>query len=228
MRVWDIHPGYLNRESLLGEHREVHALFSIIGNNRTGYARHPETMRWRGSMGALVTRHDLLAQEMLLRGYRHLSPGPGVEASPWPDAYIDAPHEQLVILAGKYRGKDPGRIPLPGNAQQLWAQHKYSVLARDPELYRHIGPEAAHTKTRGYFQELARTLTETIRVRPQEGRLLNALLHMWGYVSELGTGHCSPPRTPADLVREIRQRAVRHGVRYLLESTALSDLACWV
>jgi len=25
MRVWDINPGYLNRQSLLGEHRELQA-----------------------------------------------------------------------------------------------------------------------------------------------------------------------------------------------------------
>ena len=228
MRVWDIHPGYLNRESLLGEHREVHALFSIIGNDRRGYAHHPETMRWRACMGTLVLRHDLLVQEMALRGYRHLSPGPDAEASAWPDVYIDTPHEQLVIIAGKYQGKDPGRIPLPGSAQQLWAQHKYSVLARDPDLYRHIGHEAARTMTQGYFEELACILTETIRTRPPEGRLMNALLHMWGYVSGQGAAHHSRPETPAELIGEIRTRSVKHGVRYLLESTALSDLACWV
>ncbi|MDD4764978.1 MAG: pyrimidine dimer DNA glycosylase/endonuclease V, partial [Atribacterota bacterium] len=28
MRVWDVHPGYLSDKSLLGEHVEIHALFS--------------------------------------------------------------------------------------------------------------------------------------------------------------------------------------------------------
>ena len=228
MRVWDIHPGYLNRESLLGEHREVHALFSIIGSDRKGYARHPETMRWRGSMGALVLRHDLIVQEMLLRGYRHLSPGPVEERSPWPGAYINPPHEQFVILAGKYHGKGQGRIPLPGDARQLWAQHKYSVLARDPELYKRIGPETARAKTKDYFRDLARLLTETLRTRPAEGRHMNALLHMWGHVSSLDPAHSRPPGTPAEIIAEIRRRSARHGIRYLLESTALSDLACWV
>ena len=34
MRIWDVNPGYLNRQSLLGEHRELHAIFSIIKNNK--------------------------------------------------------------------------------------------------------------------------------------------------------------------------------------------------
>lgn len=226
MRVWDIHPGYLNSRSLLGEHREVHALFSVILGNKTGYARHPETLRWRDCLGALAIRHDLLVQEMLLRGYRHRSPGPAVEASPWPAGYIDPPHEQVSLLARKYLEKPCGRIPLPMNAQQLWAQHKYSILARDPELYRHIGSEAARRKDREFFHELARILVEALRSEPPAGRLMNALLHMWGYVSGLESARDGHPGTPADLIREIRERSVRHGVRYLLESTALSDLAC--
>jgi len=30
MRLWDINPGYLNRQSLLGEHRELHGIVSIL------------------------------------------------------------------------------------------------------------------------------------------------------------------------------------------------------
>jgi len=48
MRVWDINPGYLNRQSLLGEHRELHGIISIIVNKKKGYANHPETVRWVG------------------------------------------------------------------------------------------------------------------------------------------------------------------------------------
>jgi hypothetical protein len=34
MRVWDADPGYLNRQSLLGEHREIHAILSIVTKDR--------------------------------------------------------------------------------------------------------------------------------------------------------------------------------------------------
>jgi hypothetical protein len=68
MRIWDIHPGYLNRNSLLGEHRELHALVSICVHGKKGYAHHPETLRWREFLHALALRHDILVAEMELRG----------------------------------------------------------------------------------------------------------------------------------------------------------------
>jgi hypothetical protein len=227
MRVWDIHPGYLNRESLLGEHREVHALLSIIINHKLGYARHPETMRWRGCLGALVFRHDCLVEEIRFRGYRHLSPAPEIPGSPWPKVFIDPPAGQLSILEQKYRMKQPGRIPLPQNVQQLWAHHKYSVMARDAELYKTIGPEASRRKGREYFEGIALTLVGALRVNPSQGRLLNALQHMWGYVSSLGSETNSPPGDPLELIAEIQKRSLEYNVSYLLESTALTDLAYW-
>lgn len=228
MRIWDIHPGYLSRASLLGEHRELHAIVSIILNNRKGYARHPETMRWRGCLGALGVRHGLLVEEMLLRGYRHLSPVPDGQGSSWPGVYIDQPGGQFAILEGRYGDGDQGRIPLPHSADRLWAQHKYSVLARDPGLYRDIGRQAARRKGGEFFHDLARTLAESLRTPPPQGRLMNALEHMWGYVSDLDPDRSGHPGTPAGFITEIRYRSLRHGVRYLLESTALSDLSYWV
>jgi hypothetical protein len=59
---------------LLGEHRELHALWSVIVNGKKGYARHPETLRWRGKLKALYSRHDALVREMAVRGYAHQSP----------------------------------------------------------------------------------------------------------------------------------------------------------
>jgi hypothetical protein len=227
MRVWDIHPGYLNRESLLGEHREVHAVLSIIINQKSGYARHPETMRWRDCLGALVFRHDCLVEEMGFRGYRHLSPAPDIPGSPWPIVFIDPPAGQLSILEQKYRMKHPGRIPLPHNAQQLWAHHKYSVMARDAELYNSIGPEAARRKGRDYFEGLALNLVGALRANPSQGGLLNALQHMWGYVSSLGSETNSPPGDPLELIAEIQKRSLQYNVSIILESTALTDLAYW-
>jgi hypothetical protein len=61
---------------LLGEHRELHAIWSVLVNGKKGYACHPETLRWRGKLRALYSRHDALVHEMALRGYRHRTPLP--------------------------------------------------------------------------------------------------------------------------------------------------------
>lgn len=137
MRIWDIHPGYLNRQSLLGEHRELHGVAAILSKGLAGYGRHPETLRWTDLGWALHQRHRMLAAEMAFRGYRDRSPvrlrkAPGR----WPETFIDAPGEQFARLAEKYAAKEPGRIRLPRSTHELWAQHKYSLLARDQAAYR--------------------------------------------------------------------------------------------
>jgi uncharacterized protein YbgA (DUF1722 family) len=228
MRVWDINPGYLNRQSLLGEHREIHAVVSVLTNEKQGYARHPETRRWRQALWALKIRHDLVVSEMALRGYHHRSPVRTSGAQAWPEAFIDTPGRQFTLLRTKYRHRALGRIPLPRTLQQLWAQHKYSVLARDPAYYRRIGTWVAAQNRGTSLEELARELVEILRVPPAEGRLVNALQHMWGYVSAFARLTATDLQRPVAVLTAIRALAITHQIRYLLESTALSELRVWM
>jgi len=228
MRIWDIPPGYLNRQSLLGEHRELHGIVSIIVNKKKGYANHPETLRWVGYGWALKQRHQLLVAEMHLRGYSHQSPvKTRSKKDSWPEIFIDSPIEQYRILTSKYQDKEPGRIPLPKNAQELWRHHKYSVMARDVNLYKKLGPEVAQMKPSQDFSELARLLCHILRKKPQSGNLRNALLHMWGYVSdsETSNAHINSSKNQ-DLMHYIQEKAANDT--YLKESTALSELTAWL
>lgn len=222
MRIWDVNPGYLDRKRLLGEHRELHGLCNIISLNRKGYSRHPETLRWVTHIPALCQRHRLLVAEMQLRGYSHHSPLPDTdEHIIWPAILIDTPCRQLELLDEKQKHEDSARIPIPVNTQQLWAQHKYSVMARDPVLYTHIGPEVAQGIYRQDFAGLAELLVMTLRRHASPGHLHNALNHMWGYVSGSGI---PAPADSATLLKTIRILVVERQEKYLLESTALSDL----
>jgi hypothetical protein len=74
MRIWDISPSKLCRQHLLGEHRELHALWIILTTNKKGYRKHPETKRWEGKLAALYKRHEDEVQEMAVRNYHHHSP----------------------------------------------------------------------------------------------------------------------------------------------------------
>jgi len=74
MRIWDISPRRLCRNHLLGEHRELHAIWTVLTEGKTGYSRHPETLRWKGRLKALYIRHQRLVEEIKRRGYRHKSP----------------------------------------------------------------------------------------------------------------------------------------------------------
>jgi len=110
MRIWDINPGYLNRQSLLGEHRELHGIVSIITQKKKGYSKHPETLRWSGYGWALKQRHRLLATEMALRGYVDRSPVlTRSRNGQWPVVYIDAPavSDTGVKIQEQRSGPDP-------------------------------------------------------------------------------------------------------------------------
>jgi hypothetical protein len=103
MRVWDVPPGRLCRNHLLGEHAELHAIWSVLTQGKSGYANHPETQRWKGKLKALYTRHERIAAEIARRGYKHKSPleaelAVGDESQ---DEYVDPPDEQMRMLAGK-------------------------------------------------------------------------------------------------------------------------------
>jgi len=230
MRIWDVNPGYLNRQSLLGEHRELHGIVSIIKHNKKGYSNHPETLRWVDYGWALKQRHKLLVAEMNLRGYIDKSPvllrsKPGI----WPECYIDAPAKQISILREKYKTLESGRIPLPGNAQDYWAQHKYSVMARDISAYKNIGKWVTSRSGSKELPKVAIEVSALLRNAPEQRLKENALLHMWGYVSKYSSisGKELDSLSMATLLNNIQKLSLSNNIKYLIESTSLSELSAW-
>jgi hypothetical protein len=71
MRIWDIPPSKLCTKHLLAEHHELHAIWNILTQNKSGYSKHPETLRWKGKLAALYQRHEELVDEMISRNYIH-------------------------------------------------------------------------------------------------------------------------------------------------------------
>jgi len=182
MRVWDINSGYLSNKNLLGEHVEIHAIFSVITNNKKGYANHPETKRWVKNLYALKLRHDLIVIEMNIRNYNHKSPIEYNKKTKFPKTFIDLPHIQFEILKKKYLSKpnNIGRIPLPKNIQELWAQHKYSMMARNPNRYKEIGKLLSNPKQyKITFEKLSLEFIDMLRTKPPINRMTNAIEHMW-------------------------------------------------
>lgn len=222
MRIWDINPGFLNDQSLLGEHRELHGIHSIISKGKSGYSRHPETLRWVSHLPALVIRHELLLEEMKLRGFNHHSPLLGdTNNGEWPAIFIDSPAAQYRLLENKYVEKKQGRTPLPPNIQTLWAAHKYSVMARSPSSYSEIGKRVAAGDVT--FDTLSEKLVLLLHTPPPRGRLTNAVFHMWGYISDYS--QLNPQeQTNIELLQEIQEKSRAYNVEYLIHSTALSEL----
>jgi len=106
MRVWDIPPKKLCRNHLLGEHRELHAIWVVITKNKKGYSKHPETLRWKGKLRSLYARHEKLVEEMQKRGYNHKSTlssklATGIKKQ---SNYVDSIQSQINILKRKRCG----------------------------------------------------------------------------------------------------------------------------
>ena len=103
LRIWNLHPALLCRNHLLGEHRELHCIWTVLTEGKRGYSRHPETLRWRGRLAALYQRHDALVIEMTARGYNHSSPldrrlARGRRSQ---DRFVDNIEGQLRMLSAK-------------------------------------------------------------------------------------------------------------------------------
>jgi hypothetical protein len=228
VRIWDLPAGYLNRQSLLGEHRELHGIYNILTAGKKGYSRHPETLRWSGAIGGLVCRHQLLVSEMQLRGYLDRTPlKPPHVGITWPITFVTNPLDQVALLRKKYVGQDKGRIPLPKNAQELWAHHKYSVMARSVQTYQRIGRIVARQTSRGAMEDLINELVAILRERPETKGLTNAVEHMWGYVRQSASADevvCAR-RSVSGMLVQTQIVTMRTREKYLMHSTALSELA---
>ena len=151
-----------------------------------------------------------------------------MEATRWPDSSC-TPSRQLRLTCENHSHDENARIPTPKNAQQLWAQHKYSILARDANFYRQLGPRVARLNTDSEYSDLANELTYSLRRQPSEGGLRNAAQHMWGHVSgnkKMSSNFVDWPISR--LLDEIKHRAVDQDEYYLLHSTALTELETWV
>lgn len=231
LHIWDLHPGYFTARDLEAELRVIHRLLTSIdegtANSNISAA---EWQRWSQYGQALALRYSLVAEEMSLRGIEHAEPVAVIQWPViWPSGFTVPPGQQFAELRRVCVAGGQGRIPVPATTQVLWAQHKYSILARDPELYHAIGVEVASYKGQEGFDDLAQRLLVAMRRRPDAGGVRNALQHMWGYVIHLGApvGVQVLDDLPR-LLREIQRRVDDNAAAYLQASTALSELAVYL
>lgn len=71
MRMWNVNPVNLCRQHLLGEHLEMHM---FAGTIRKGISIQGYIEKGQVNPREIKNRHDMLAVEMIRRGYIHSSP----------------------------------------------------------------------------------------------------------------------------------------------------------
>jgi hypothetical protein len=73
MRLWTVHPKYLDRQGLTGLWREALLAQAVLGGLTRGYRFHPQLLRFRAQdepLGAIAAYLHAVHAEAVLRGYR--------------------------------------------------------------------------------------------------------------------------------------------------------------
>ncbi|MFE8071251.1 DUF1722 domain-containing protein [Marinobacteraceae bacterium S3BR75-40.1] len=219
--IFDIDPGFLDDERLSAQMRLV---VGLVGNDG-GVRREHLPTEWVGYEDALALRLNQLIAEMRLRGEATPEPVPLTEESViWPAIESESLETQLTYLQQRREQGHQGRIRLPRNDHELWASYKYSILARNHQSYTRFGQRVAARSIP--YRQLWLALVHASHVAPRPGGIRNALQHMWGYVSN--RSQVDPQRGALmDLLGEIQRLARDEQVSYLINSTALGELAVW-
>jgi hypothetical protein len=76
VRIWCVPVSELDCQHLLGEHAELHCIVGALLEKYKAYRNHPETLRFKGRIEQLYSRHAEQVAEMAKRGYKHNSPLP--------------------------------------------------------------------------------------------------------------------------------------------------------
>lgn len=73
MRIWSLHPRYLDRQGLTACWRETLLAQAVLAGLTKGYTKHPQLERFRATpdpLAAVGAYLDAIADEAELRGYR--------------------------------------------------------------------------------------------------------------------------------------------------------------
>ncbi|GAA4839578.1 pyrimidine dimer DNA glycosylase/endonuclease V [Luteimicrobium xylanilyticum] len=121
MRLWSVHPRYLDRQGLTACWREALLAQAVLAGRTTGYQRHPQLERFRAARdpsGAVGAYLAAVADEAAARGYR------------FDRARIDAP----PAVPPDDAVRDP-RIPVTdGQLGHEWAHLRAKLAVRSPDL----------------------------------------------------------------------------------------------
>ena len=117
MRLWTVHPRYLDAKGLVAAWREALLAQKVLAGRTRGYKHHPQLMRFRAHarpLGAVAAFLRGIAQESRKRGYRF---------------------DTTKISRAKSRG---GIAETRGQLLYEWKHLKSKLRKRAPQVYHQI------------------------------------------------------------------------------------------
>jgi len=132
MRIWSLHPRYLDRQGLLACWRESLLAQKVLRGETKGYRHHPQLERFRSRpdpLAAIGAYLSALADEGEARGYRF---NRARIASPGPAAPIPVTRGQIAFewqhLEGKLQRRDPSQLEQFAGTREPDAHPSFIVL----------------------------------------------------------------------------------------------------
>ncbi len=114
MRLWSLHPKYLDGRGLVALWREGLLAQAVIAGNTAGYRSHPQLFRFRvqpSPLSAIAEYLRAVYAESLARGYCFDAGKIASPASPGPSVLIDVPQGQMDFEWRHLMNKLAARAP---------------------------------------------------------------------------------------------------------------------
>lgn len=142
MRLWSLHPKYLDTKGLLACWREALLAQKVLAGHTAGYRNHPQLERFRATEDPLASiGHflDHLELQADARGYNFnraliLQPPEGAAATPIPVTVGQLVHEKTHLL-GKLTVRDPQRARLLEESSSPTLHPLFTAIPGDIESW---------------------------------------------------------------------------------------------
>jgi hypothetical protein len=125
MRLWSLHPRYLDRQGLTATWREALLAQAVLAGRTKGYTRHPQLRRFQATADPVATVGaylELVADEASARGYRY--------------------DRSRIIRRPPEPGAWAGRLEVSsGQLDHEWGHLVAKLAARSPEWLKGLGRE---------------------------------------------------------------------------------------
>jgi hypothetical protein len=135
MRLWSLHPKYLDRQGLLAVWREALLAQKVLKGETVGYRHHPQLIRFRlnlDPLSAVATYLVAVAIEAENRGYAFnyskIGPGRLKEKMSVTSGQIQFEWEHLRV---KLQSRDPGRYAQTIRVEMPDAHPLFEVIEGD-------------------------------------------------------------------------------------------------
>ena len=144
MRLWTLHPKYLDARGLVALWREALLAQAVLGGQTRGYTRHPQLLRFRSASnpGAAIAFYlQAVHAESARRGYcfdkSKIAPFCPVEPIPVTDGQLAY---EWAHLKTKLLGRSPVWLDTLGSAPRLDAHPLFFVVPGAVEVWEFIPP----------------------------------------------------------------------------------------